>query len=70
MLAKRLDDPNLLREPPQLLKVDETFDLSLVPLVQEGEVLLDDGEEGDEGRVSGPLEFTILGHVVKRVHKA
>lgn len=69
-MAEALDDSDLLRESPQLLKVDQPTDLSLVPLVEERQVLLDDGEEGNEGRVRGALQLSILGHVVERVHES
>ena len=70
MLAEALVVPDLLREPAQLLKVDEAVHHGLVPLRQEGQVLLDDGEEGDQGTLGGSLKFTVLGHVVERVHVA
>ena len=62
--------PDLLRQHPQLLKVDQPIHLGLVAIKQEGEVLLDDGEEGDEGRVGGSLELPVLCHVVEWIHVA
>lgn len=70
MLAERLDGPDLQRQSPQLLKVDHSLHLGLVPLVEERQVLLDDGEERDEGWAGGTLQLPILGHVVERVHEA
>ena len=69
MLAVCLDDPDLPRQHPQLLKVDEPVHPRLVPVVEEGEILLDDGEEGNDGRGSATLELAILGHIVERVHE-
>ena len=60
----------MLRQHPQLLKVDQTVDLGLVAIKQEREVLLYDGEEWDEWRVGGSLELPVLGHVVERCHVA
>lgn len=70
MLAVGFDHSDLLGKPSQFLKVDQTFNLGLVALVQEGEVLLGDGEEGHQRWVSGALKLTILGHVVKWIHIA
>ena len=64
------DVSDLLRQHPELLKVDEAVYLGLVAIKEEGEVLLDDGEEGDEGRDRCSLKLAILGHVVERIHKA
>ena len=68
VLAELPDVPDLLRQHPQFLKVDEAVDLRLVPVKEKGEVFLDDGEERDEGRVGGSLELSVLGHVVEWVH--
>ena len=70
MLAETLVVLDLLGESSQLLKVDEAIHHGLVALVQEGQVLLDDGEERDEGPLGGTLELTVLGHIVERVHVA
>ena len=43
------DDSDLLREHAQFLKVHQAVHLCLVAVIEEGQVLLDDGEEGDEG---------------------
>ena len=70
VLAELPDVPDLLGQHPQLLKVDEAIDLGLVAVKEEGEVLLDDGEEGDEGRMGRPLQLPVLGHVVEWIHVA
>ena len=70
VIATLSDISDLLRQHSQFLKVDETVHLSLIAVKEESEVFLDDGEEGDEGRVSGSLELTVLGHVVERIHVA
>ena len=43
--------------------------MSLVAIIQECQVLLDDREERDEGRCRDPLEFSVLGHVVEGIHE-
>ena len=64
------DDSYLLGEHTQLLEVDKTVHLCLIAVVEEGQVLLEDGEEGDERGRGIPLQFTVLGHVMERVHEA
>ena len=70
MLAVIFDDSNLAGEAPELLKVDQPIHLSLVALIEECEVLLDDGEEGNQRRYGGTLELPVLGHVMKGIHVA
>lgn len=65
MLAVVLDDSDLLGQHSQLLKVDKSAHMGLVAVVKEGQIFLDDGEEGDEWRRGGSLQLTILGHVVE-----
>ena len=66
LLAVRLHDSDLPREHPQLLEVDQPVNLGLGPVIQECQVFLDDGEEGDQRGVGASLKLAVLGHVVKR----
>ena len=70
LLAEMFDDSYLLGEHTQFLKVDKTVHLCLIAVIEEGQVLLEDGEERDERGRGIPLQFTVLGHVMERVHEA
>ena len=70
LLTVVLDDSDLLREHAQFLKVDESINLCLIAIVEEGQVLLEDGEEWDERGCGAPLQLSVLGHIVERVHEA
>ena len=59
---------DLSRQHSELLKVDQSLDLRVIPIICKGQVLLDDGEEWYEGRGGVPLELSVLGHVVEGVH--
>ena len=47
--VEAVDVANLPRHHAQLLEVDEAVDAVVVAQVDEGQVLGDDGEEGDDG---------------------
>lgn len=70
LLTVVFDDSDLLREHAQFLKVDKSIDLCLIAVIEEGQVLLEDWEEWDERGRGAPLQLSVLGHVVERVHKA
>lgn len=67
--AEALHFSDSLRQHPQFLEVDQSINFRIVAIVKEGEVFLYNGEKWYQRRLSAALEFTVLGHVVERVHE-
>ena len=61
----------LLGDHAELLKIDHPVDFAVVAEVDKGEVLLDDGPEGDDGwlHVLRVDEVPVARHVSARVHQ-
>ena len=67
--TESFNNPDLSREHPQFLKVDQTVDNGVVTIKEEREVFLDDGKEWYQRGLCLALEFTVLDHIVKRIHE-
>ncbi len=69
LLTICLDQSNLSGKHPQFLEIDKSLDLCLVAIKKEGEILLDDREEGNEWGGRAALELSVLSHIVKWIHE-